>query len=418
MPIYHSYFSKKNQQILMALLICWLFSSIELKFSSAIQFSNTKTDGISVPQAAGNAPFTLINTYNSTNTFHMPAGIAVNASGYVFICDALNNRIQVFSPSGQLVTKWGQNGGDGSSGYENGSFHYPCGIAINSTGYVYIADSGNYRIQVFSPNGQFLFKIGRTDGNTGTGNGEFSQVEGIAINSTNYVYVADTFNNRIQVFAPDGTFLYKWGSGGGNGSSGSNNGEFYYPEGLTINGTGHVYATDSENNRVQVFTSTGQYLFNMTGFTGYPKGIAFNSTGQIFVTDYSADLIRVFEPNGTYLYSWGGSGQIQGPWGITFASINRVIISEYQDNYVRMYSTGSSNSESTGPSESTSTSSTSSTSGTSSSPSNSLVPVISVWIIYLIIAITVVVVIVIVIIILKKPKKSEPQTESKADLEK
>jgi hypothetical protein len=90
------------------------------------------------------------------------------------------------------LTKWGSNGS------ANGQFYRPYGIAVNSSGYVYVADSYNYRIQVFSPSGGFIAQWG----SYGTGNGQFNGPFGIAKGSTGWVYVTDVNNNRIQRFAP------------------------------------------------------------------------------------------------------------------------------------------------------------------------------------------------------------------------
>jgi tripartite motif-containing protein 71 len=91
-----------------------------------------------------------------------------------------------------FITKWG------SDGSENGQFNSPAGIAIDSSGNVYVADSGNNRIQKFTSDGTFITAWG----SEGKGNGQFDSPAGIAIDSSNNVYVADFFNKRIQVFAP------------------------------------------------------------------------------------------------------------------------------------------------------------------------------------------------------------------------
>ena len=79
---------------------------------------------------------------------------AVNASGYVYVADTNNHRIQELTPTGQYVTQWG------SSGTGNAQFYYPYGIAVNASGYVYVADTNNNRIQVFTPSGQYVTQWG------------------------------------------------------------------------------------------------------------------------------------------------------------------------------------------------------------------------------------------------------------------
>jgi len=271
--------------------------------------------------------------------FSHPTGIAVNGSGYVYVCDTINNRIQVFGPDGHYVTSWGVGNGNGSAGNKNGEFSSPFGVAVNSTGAVYVADSSNQRVQVFSSTGQFLFKINKTSGGNGKGNGEFAQPEGVGINASGYLYVADTFNNRVQVFTPRGAFVTKWGSGGGNGSSGIKNGEFDLPTAIAFNSTGQVYVADSANRRVEMFTQAGKYLANLTGFSGSygPSGIAINSTDYVYVTDSDgSDAVNIYTPSGNWFAFW----QLERnhyPWGIAINATHHIFVSEYYSTVVEIF---------------------------------------------------------------------------------
>jgi tripartite motif-containing protein 71 len=313
-----------------------------LGICTAIQLQGTSTDSPGDaqihPSVSGIGLIRYNRTLSTSLSFNLAYGLAVNASGYIYACDASNNRIQIFSPDGIFVNAWGINGGNGSYGAGDGEFHYPCGIAINTTGAVYVADSGNYRVQILSPDGTFIKKWGLF----GTGNGNFSQPEGIAINGTGHVYVGDTFNHRIQVFSPDGTFITKWGKNGGaggSGSSGTGNGEFNLPTAIAFGSTGHVLVCDSSNMRVQEFSVAGQYISQWGGFTGTygPSGIAVNSTGYTFVTGSGSNDIKVFYPNGTLCYTWGNATIFNFPRGIAFSGDKLMYISEYWGNRVKAF---------------------------------------------------------------------------------
>ena len=145
--------------------------------------------------------------------FSFPCGVAVDGSGNVYVADTHNHRIQKFTSSGVFLAKWG------SEGSGNGQFSYPSGVAVDGSGNVYVADTINDRIQKFSSEGVFLAKWG----SSGSGDGQFSGPQGVAVDGSGNVYVADTGNNRIQKFSPDGVFLAKWGS------SGSGDGQFSGP---------------------------------------------------------------------------------------------------------------------------------------------------------------------------------------------
>jgi glucose/arabinose dehydrogenase/plastocyanin len=168
-----------------------------------------------------------------------PAGIAADpSSGNIYVADTSNNRIQVFSNNGTFISKWGK------YGTADGSFNSPTGIASDQQGNIYVADTSNDRIQVFSNNGTFISKWG-TYGST---DGSFNNPAGIAVDSEGNTYVADTANHRIQVFSNNGTFISKWGT------YGSTDVKMRYPEGIAIDQEANVYLADTANNRIIAFS--------------------------------------------------------------------------------------------------------------------------------------------------------------------
>lgn len=148
------------------------------------------------------------------------------------------------------VAKWGT-GGSG-----DGQFSSPKDIAVDSAGNIYVVDKGNYRVQKFTSNGAFVTKWGTR----GTGDGQFEVPAGIAVDASGYVYVVDNENDRVQKFTSNGAYVTKYGKNGGDGSSGSGNGEFYQPYGIAIDGAGNMYIADAGNHRVQKLTSTGTFV--------------------------------------------------------------------------------------------------------------------------------------------------------------
>ncbi|MCX5888029.1 MAG: SBBP repeat-containing protein, partial [Deltaproteobacteria bacterium] len=137
----------------------------------------------------------------------------------------------------QFVTKWG------TEGTGDGQFLGPEGVAIDSSGNIYVTDPQNNRVSKFTPDGQYILGWG----SKGILNGQFNQSNGIAVDSTGNVYVTDRYNHRVQKFSSTGMFLATWGS------VGSWDGQFDYPYGVTVDSSGYVYVSDTENNRIQKF---------------------------------------------------------------------------------------------------------------------------------------------------------------------
>ncbi|MBF0459720.1 MAG: hypothetical protein HQK99_17675, partial [Nitrospirae bacterium] len=210
---------------------------------------------------------------------------------------------------GQL-TQWG------SYGSGNGQLNYPDGIAIDSNGYVYVFDSGNYRVQKFTSDGTFVTKWG----SAGTGDGQFTSnlgnAPGIAVDSSGFVYVVDSGNYRVQKFTSDGTFVTKWGS------SGSGDGQFNYPWGIAVDSSGYVYVSDGSNRNVQKFKSSNiptTYNFTVTK-SGTGSGSVTTSSGTLSWsgnigtwsgTDTSVALGATADTGSTFT-SWSGCDSTSG----------------------------------------------------------------------------------------------------------
>jgi len=263
--------------------------------------------------------------------FTRPNGIAVDSNGNVYVADTENQRIQKFTPNGQFVTKWG------SSGSENGQFGFPSGIAVDSSGNVYVADTNNHRIQKFTSNGQFTAKWG----SYGSGDGQFGSPSGIAVDNSGNVYIADTNNHRIQKFTSNGQFTAKWGS------SGSGNGQFNRPSGIALDNSGNVYVADTWNQRIQKFTSNGQFTAKWgssgsgDGQFGFPSGIALDNNGNIYVADTLNYRIQKFTPNGQFAAKWGsegnGDGQFDNPYGIAVDNSGNVYVADTENQRIQKF---------------------------------------------------------------------------------
>jgi len=172
----------------------------------------------------------------SSELFVRPTGIALGGEK-VYVVDTHLHQVLVFdTKSGELAFRIGSNG----SG--QGEFNYPTNIFIRN-GLLYITDSMNFRVQMFTMDGTFLSAFGKL----GDGSGDFSKPKGIAVDSEGHIYVADAHFDAVQIFDREGNLLLIFGS------SGKGSGEMILPAAMFIDEKDMVYVADSYNNRVQVF---------------------------------------------------------------------------------------------------------------------------------------------------------------------
>jgi DNA-binding beta-propeller fold protein YncE len=158
--------------------------------------------------------------------------------GLYYMPEAGNHRVSVFDLEGNFKFLFG------GKGTAEGKMNNPEAAKFNSRGECYVADLKNHRIQVFSKEGKLL----RTWGKKGDGPGEFKKPACVGFDKDDNVYVSEMGNDRVQVFDKDGKFLTMWGK------KGSGDGEFGNLHGLLVDrATGWIYVADTANNRIQVF---------------------------------------------------------------------------------------------------------------------------------------------------------------------
>jgi NHL repeat len=196
----------------------------------------------------------------------------------------------------EFATSWGE------TGTGDGEFQYPTGVATDSHGNVYVVDSGNSRIQKFTPNGTFLTRFG----SAGPGDGQFDFPADVAVDSDDNIYVAEILNDRIQKFDSGGNFISKWGS------AGPGDGQFGMPTAVATDSDDNVYVVDSGNHRIQKFDSAGNFISKWGDYGAddgqflAPAAIATDSKGSVYVGDgpINGSRVQKFDPTGDFITSW------------------------------------------------------------------------------------------------------------------
>ena len=219
----------------------------------------------------------------------------------------------------------------GTYGSAPGQFNDPQGVVVDGSGNIYVADAGNFRIQEFATlDGSFLLQWG----SGGTGIGQFNYPSAAARDADGTIYVADTYNNRIVKYNSSGTRLLQWGT------TGTTSGKFRYPRGVAVDGDG-VYVADFYNKRMQMFTHLGVFLREWGVFGENPWGVATDGLGNIFVTCNTNGYIEVFDNAGNELNFWGGfgagNGLFSGPRGVAVDASGNVYIADAGNSRIQVF---------------------------------------------------------------------------------
>jgi YYY domain-containing protein len=219
----------------------------------------------------------------------------------------------------------------GPAGVNKGQLNSPRGIARDAQGNFYVADTHNLRIEKFDSAGKFLTMWG----SKGDGDGQFNPIAddavgtgpgGVAVDKSGNVYVADTWNHRIQKFDKDGKFLGAWGNyiNLGDDTAAADpqrDSKFFGPRGVAVGPDGSVYVTDTGNKRVLIFDAGGvfqrkidsgmsptqkgpEYPFSKPGELNEPIGISVDKDGNVYVADTNNHRIQKFDNTGKPVAQW------------------------------------------------------------------------------------------------------------------
>jgi DNA-binding beta-propeller fold protein YncE len=257
-----------------------------------------------------------------------PIGIALSSDGkIVYVVDSGNQRVERYTSDGKYVGVWDA-GTNSALDFATQFGQGPQGITTSGD-LVYVADTWNHRVVVLDQNGQVVRELGQKgvvsdnadSPDPALNPGKFYGPRDIAVDNGE-IYVVDTGNERVEVFAQDGTFLRAFGG------FGTDSGKMVEPTGIAIGPDGNVYVADSGNGRISVFTKSGSLVREIPmsqwqGQSTRTNYLAFGPTGLLYATDPDAGAIDVIDPGtGTVVYTGSGPANesIKQPSGIAVAS--------------------------------------------------------------------------------------------------
>ena len=277
--------------------------------------------GASVPTVTQQAPY-------QQASFRSPVRVALDATGSLYVADSRAGQVLKFSGSGTVLAV-------------KTNLARPLGVAVGSLGLVYVGEEGSGRVLVFNSS------LTNTPYALGIGSNEFQLANHIAVNTNTangWIYVSDSRANQIRCYT-NATLVKTIGT------KGSGNGQFDFPAGLYVSPGQELFVVDQNNDRIQVFNSTGafQRVFSLqtpadlatTNIYGRPQGIAGDNGGRIYVTDAFQGEIKVFDTAGAYLSTIGGFGEWTGLFRSPVAAVmgpdQRLFVASINNNRVEVF---------------------------------------------------------------------------------
>jgi sugar lactone lactonase YvrE len=323
-------------------------------------YANTCT----VSTLAGSVNSGSVDGIGTAASFGWPLGVAVDSSGNVYVADAQNNKIRKITSSGAVTTLAGSQVGGAVDGTGTAArFSYPVGVAVDSSGNVYVADSGNNKIRKITSAGVVTTLAG--SGSIGSADGvassaSFAGLSGVAVDSSGNVYAADSSNFKIRKITSTGVVTTLAGSGSiGSADGSASSASFTSLTGIAVDSSGNVYVADGDKHKIRKITSTGE----VTTFAGsgvdasidgigtaasfnYPSGLAIDSIGDVYVADTGNNKIRKITPTGVVstLAGSGVQGLVDGigtsarfnlPKGVVVDSAGNLYVADPYNNKIR-----------------------------------------------------------------------------------
>ncbi len=310
-----------------------------------------------------------VDATGSAARFCLPGSIAVDGSGNTYVADTANSVIRKITSAGVVTTLAGAAGQPGSADGAGtvARFATPEGVAVDTSGNVYVADTGNETIRKITSAGVVTTLAGSA-GESGSANGtgvaaRFDSPSGIAVGSGGVVYVADAGNHTIRKITSAGVVTTLAGSAGLSGSVDGTGAaaRFDWPCGVAVDGSGNVYVADLENETIRKITSTG-VVTTLAGSAGEPgsadgtgaaarfgspSGVAVDNSGNVFVADFDFCLIRTITSGGVVTTIGGSSAaagsadgvgsvaRFAGPSGIAIDSTGSLHVADRLNHSIR-----------------------------------------------------------------------------------
>jgi uncharacterized protein (TIGR03437 family) len=354
-----------------------LDSSGNMLIADSLNNRIRKVSGSTISTIAGNGVISYSGDGGPASSAQLnnPQSVAVDSSGNFYFSDTANNVVRKVTASGNISTIAGNGtagfGGDGGSPTA-AQLNRPRGVAVDSSGNIYIADSGNARVRKISGGSIATVAGNGTPGFGGDGSAASAAMLytpiGVAVDAAGNLYIADFTNNRIREVSNGNISTVA-----GNGQSGySGDGHAAVsaalngPTGVAVDASGNIYIADFNNDVIRevsggnINTVAGTGLPGVSGdggpataaMVGNPSGVAVDTAGNLYIASGSATVRKVYSNgfittiagNGARGYAGdGGSailGELNGPVAVAVASNGNVYVADSANNAIRLLVSG------------------------------------------------------------------------------
>jgi DNA-binding beta-propeller fold protein YncE len=267
-----------------------------------------------------------------TLKLNSPTAVALDSAGNLYVIESSTHRLIIYNSDGRYLKRF--------SGLDK-----PISIAVSNDRKIFVGNAGRKNVEVYDTNLSFLFKLG-------SGDKEFTRPGAIAVDSAGNVYVADSKEDKIKVYNPDGSQKFYFGT------SGSAAGQFNFPTSIAINELSEeiiiadlqVIETEfgpTQGARIQVFDLNGKFKRSFGEFgvgerlLAKPMGVAVDEYNRVYVTDAYQNMVKVYDSRGIYLGAiYDLNNPLRTPLGIaTSKDTHQLFIASLNTSRVEIYQT-------------------------------------------------------------------------------
>lgn len=295
----------------------------------------------------------------SNAQFGLPVGVAVDAIGNVYVAERSNHKIRKITAEGVTTTLAGSERGFANGPGDVAQFDHPFGIAVDASGNVYVSEEMNDKIRKITPEGVVSTFAGGARGFADGigGNAQFDSPLGVAIDAFGNFYVADADNHRIRKITPDGTVSTLAGSTQGYADGPGTTAQFLLPVGVAVDGSGNLYVTERGGQKIRKVTPEGVVSTLAGSVEGMqdgpaasalfsiPLGISADAVGNVYVADSKNQKIRKITPQGTvstlagtsagFFDGPGSTAKFNAPIGVVVDALDVVYVADHRNHKIR-----------------------------------------------------------------------------------